>query len=142
MSSAGSRPVHLCCPLWCSCVSLSKSDLKAVVVERLVLPLSDSKGEKQCFYCHRPGHIAADCFTLKCRRQQFFSNRKGWGLTTWCPPMVNWPLRGGQMSASNHLSPLVLFPSQAKQRTRGFSVLHPLCHCPATGSGISLLRTG
>ena len=40
-----------------------------------------AKSEKQCFFCHRPGHLVADCITLK-RKQQAAASRqpKGVGL--------------------------------------------------------------
>ncbi|KAL3973678.1 kelch-like protein 33 [Sarotherodon galilaeus] len=40
---------------------------------------SPPHGERECFYCHKKGHLIADCQALKCK-QQLSSQQKGVGL--------------------------------------------------------------
>lgn len=38
-----------------------------------VVLVSKGKEERQCFYCHRPGHLIAECRKLKQRQAQTLS---------------------------------------------------------------------
>ena len=54
---------------------------KAVLVEhQLTVKNSSPRKESSSFYCHRTGHVIADCLTLKCQKQESSAQPKEGGL--------------------------------------------------------------
>ena len=51
-------------------------------------PPSPPRGDRECFYCHRRGHVIADCLTLKRKQQQpSLQQPKGMGLIKSVSPL-------------------------------------------------------
>lgn len=48
-----------------------------------------SKEERECFYCHKAGHVIADCLTLKRKQPQTVKQPKGVGLIQTVPLPVS-----------------------------------------------------
>lgn len=77
----GDKVINCCCISWwvCpysqNCVSIQQWEKASSVTHFAKTPLclSSKKEERECFYCHKPGHLISNCLSLK-RRQQSVSN--------------------------------------------------------------------
>lgn len=52
----------------------------ALAAKAPALHLSCPKEDRECFYCHKVGHVMADCLVLRQKRPQPVKRQKGVGL--------------------------------------------------------------